>query len=261
MPDFSSKIQLTWFNFWGSGQHDLRSPLTSLLAVVSMLKDETYGTISPDGKEILSQSRNNVLRLISLINDLLDAERLESGLVEYHPHHVLVSDIVIDCMNALNALTKNKQLRFDVQVGDARVFVDQARATQVLVNIVGNAIEVSPENATITIEAIRQTPDHVDVRVSDQGPGIPDAMKEAVFEKFRQVERRSTSHSGLGLAICRSIIERSGGSIGVEDGKNHSGCTFWFRLPASQAIVSSTAAPRERTPAEAAQKLQVRIAS
>lgn len=241
--------------------HDLRSPLTSLLAVVSMLKDESYGTLSPDGKEILSQSRNSVLRLISLINDLLDAERLDSGLVEYHPHHVLVSDIVIDCMNALNALTKSKQLRFDVQVGDARVFVDQARATQVLVNIVGNAIEVSPENARITIEAIRISAGYVEVRVTDHGPGIPDAMKETVFEKFREVERRSTSHSGLGLAICKSIIERSGGSIGVEDGKKHSGCTFWFRLPTSQAIVASKSAPLERTNAEAAHKLQVPIAS
>lgn len=219
--------------------HDLRSPLTSLLAVVSMLKDETYGALSPDGKEILSQSRNNVLRLISLINDLLDVERLESGVVEFNPKDVAVSDIVIDCMNSLNALTKAKQLRFDVYVGDARVFVDKARATQVLVNIVGNAIEVSPERGIITIESLRVTADHVEVRVADQGPGIPDAMKETVFEKFRQVERRSTSptsHSGLGLAICKSIIERSGGSIGVENGTN-SGCTFWFRLPASHAIV------------------------
>ncbi len=227
--------------------HDLRSPLTSLLAVVSMLKDDTYGMISPDGKEILSQSRNNVLRLISLINDLFDVERLESGVVEYNPEDVAVSDIVIDCMNSLNALTKGKQLQFDVCVGDARVFVDQARATQVLVNIVGNAIEVSPENATITIKALRTNADQVEVGVTDQGPGIPDEMKEIVFEKFRQVQRNSSSNSGLGLAICKSIIERSGGAIGVQDAEQASGCTLWFRLPAAPSVAESKTESRNQT--------------
>lgn len=237
--------------------HDLRSPLTSLLAVVSMLKDETYGTISPDGKEVLTQSRNNVLRLISLINDLLDVERLETGLVEYNPLDVAVTDIVIDCLNSLHALSKSKQLRFDVHVGDVRLFADQARTTQVLVNIVGNAIEVSPENGTITIEATRPTADQVEVRVTDQGPGIPDAMKDIVFEKFRQLERRSSNNSGLGLAICKNIVEHSGGSIGVQDGAENRGCTFWFRLPGSTQSAGTQTVLPERINAEAAQQLQI----
>ncbi len=212
--------------------HDLRTPLTSIQAMTSMFADGIYGPISEAGREVLARVRGNVMRLISLVNDLLDVEKMESGHLQLNLKSCSLSEIVSRCLDAVGGYASQQGVNLQADPSEARVYADPDRLVQVLVNLVGNAVKFSPRDSLVRISVLEQD-GFVETRVQDSGPGIPSAYRESVFDKFKQVRASDATEkkgSGLGLAICKAIVELHGGTIGVES-EEGKGSTFWFRIP------------------------------
>lgn len=211
--------------------HDLRTPLTSLRGSLRLLLDGVMGSASDDMKNELQVADRNTQRLIGLINDLLDVERFQSGKVKMSMEEAAIAGIFADAEESVSALAEDHKIKIDVIESNIRVVVDRDRIVQVMINLLSNAIKFSPEASIIRVEAT-QLENETEVSVSDQGRGIPSDLQEAIFERFKKVETTTEDKrrgSGLGLPICKAIIEEHGGTIGVrsEAGK---GSTFWFRI-------------------------------
>ncbi|PZM81336.1 MAG: hypothetical protein DKT66_19155 [Candidatus Melainabacteria bacterium] len=213
--------------------HDLRTPLTSIQMVHSLLAAGAYGELSDDGKESVEGAQDCCDRLITLVNDLLDLERMESGRMDLSLDSVLLSEIIKPSLNMVANAVKQKKI--DIKLGttlDPIVTADKERIIQVLINLISNAIKFSPENSTIQITTEIDDSFAI-IKVKDEGRGVPESMRVSIFERFKQVKKSDSKDrkgSGLGLAISKAIVELHGGQIGVnsEEGK---GSTFYFSLP------------------------------
>lgn len=212
--------------------HDLRTPLTSIQMYLSLLSTGVYGALNESGKENLSTAGNNINRLINLINDLLDAEKMEAGKLQLHYARMSMGDVLEDALMAVTGYASQQGVELDLIPYDADIVADADRLVQVLVNLLANAVKFSPAGSKVVISAVDH-PQCLEVRVCDRGRGIPASHLNSVFDRFAQVkstDAHKARGAGLGLTICRSIVETHGGTIGVisEEGK---GSTFWFRIP------------------------------
>ncbi|MBA4076719.1 MAG: hypothetical protein C0508_16875, partial [Cyanobacteria bacterium PR.023] len=227
--------------------HDLRSPLTSLQGVLTLLSSGAAGELPKAAKDKISAAESDLGRLIKLTNDLLDTERLASGQLDLHKKRCLLADIVEEAMDAVSTFAKQhdiKVLAADLENGRAMntmLELDPERMGQVLTNLLNNAIKYSPAGAEVQISAAvisaKGGRELVKVSITDQGRGVPEAFQTTIFEKFKQVKEsdsRELGGKGLGLAICKSIIEQHGGTIAV-DSNGSKGSTFWFEIPLQQA--------------------------
>ncbi len=219
--------------------HDLRTPLTSISGFLSLLRSGKYNQLSESGMESLKSADASVNRLMSMVNDLLDIERVESGRLDLNLGPVTVEGLVEGVFGMLEPIAKDKSIELIATANKDLEFVaDADRLNQVLVNLVSNAIKFSERDSKIVLEAIEDK-ENIRIEVRDTGRGVPDHLKQAVFERFKQVDPADAAKrkgTGLGLAISKAIIERHGGSIGVEDNKcedGKRGSVFWFTLPKS----------------------------
>jgi len=221
--------------FVATVSHELRTPLTSIRGALGLIAAGGLGELPPGAHELLTVAERNSVRLVTLINDILDLERLESGKIHMQFAEVPVAAVVRRAIEAVAGAAAAAEIRLVGPVDSAaRAWGDIDRLTQVMVNLLSNAIKFSPAGSAVTVTAT-QTPQWVEVRVADQGRGVPAALHEVVFERFRQVaasDERDKGGTGLGLAICRAIIEQHQGLIGVESSAE-TGSTFWFRVPPS----------------------------
>jgi PAS domain S-box-containing protein len=211
--------------------HDLRSPLTSINMRLGTLAGGMHGDLPEAALKIISTIEGSVVRLIGLINDLLDVEKLESGAWDMRFEEKSFLDTMEIATESLLALGEKKNVEIVLPSNDVIVKADHERLTQVLANIMSNAIKFSPDNSKVIV--IQEAKDGLlEVRISDSGPGILDEERALVFDRFRQSKRDSgkKTGSGLGLAICAAIIKEHGGKIGV-DSNNGQGSTFWFQIP------------------------------
>lgn len=213
--------------------HDLRTPLTSIQMVLSLLEAEAYGQLSDSGHENLEAAEANVNRLIGLVNGLLDLEKMESGKLILLRESYKVADILTPSLQAVRGFAEQQGVNLAAPAhGNPEIFADRDRLVQVIINLVSNAIKFSPKGGTVTL-AIAEEPDWIRFNIVDQGRGVPEQLREAIFDRFKQVEiddAKVKGGSGLGLAICKAIVERHGGTIGV-DSQEGRGSTFWFRIP------------------------------
>ena len=213
--------------------HDLRTPLTSIQMVLSLLEAEAYGQLSDSGHENLEAAEANVNRLIGLVNGLLDLEKMESGKLILLRESYKVADILTPSLQAVRGFAEQQGVKLAAPAhGNPEIFADRDRLVQVIINLVSNAIKFSPKGGTVTL-AIAEEPDCIRFNIIDQGRGVPEQLREAIFDRFKQVEiddAKVKGGSGLGLAICKAIVERHGGTIGV-DSQEGRGSTFWFRIP------------------------------
>lgn len=214
--------------------HDLRSPLCSIQISLNLMESGAAGELSEKSKKIVERSTSDVTRLIELIDDLLDLEKLQAGKMQLDMEVCDMSVVAARAVSAVQQLAEQRNIKLSAEDKPIEGFADASKLVQVVVNLLGNAIKFSPDNSTINV-TYDEVPGFVEMRVTDQGRGIPADKIGSIFNRFEQVEsadHKEKGGKGLGLAICKSIVEAHNGEIGVtSDGT--SGSTFWFRIPQS----------------------------
>lgn len=211
--------------------HDLKIPLTSMIGLMSLLEKGAIGELNPKGKSISQKVQKDMSRLLRLINDLLDIEKIELGKFSLDCRTMRAVDAIDQARQIMTPLADLKNVSLETATSEATCWADEERVVQVLVNLLSNAISFAPDDSTISItcEDIGAT---TRIAVIDQGKGISADNLEKVFSKFEQVESSDSfkrKGTGLGLAICKSIVEEHGGEIGVKS-QSGSGSEFWFTL-------------------------------
>ncbi len=211
--------------------HELRTPLTSLRGSVKLL-EQTGDRMTPEQRtRMLAIAGGNADRLVRLVNDILDLERLTAGRMTIERVETDVCEIVREAVENIRPLAQQAQVASEVNGRPAIACVDHLRIAQVVTNLLANAVKFSPANSTITVDlATEEGCFHLAVR--DQGRGIPADQLESIFERFHQVEKsdaRQKGGTGLGLAISRQIVRLHGGRIWAES--NGTGSTFHVRIP------------------------------
>jgi len=217
--------------FLSTVSHELRTPLTSISGSLGLLASGALGALSTEVLDVVAIAERNAIRLMALINDILDLERLQTGTIELQCAAVPVTAVLHRAMDSLATFERTHGVTVETPEVSTMVWADADRIVQVLVNLLSNAVKFSPPGGVVTI-AVRCSEGWVEFRVTDQGRGVPATHREAIFERFRQVETsdaREKGGTGLGLAICKSIVEQHGGTIGVEGGAER-GSSFWFRV-------------------------------
>ena len=212
--------------------HDLRTPLAAVLGYLELLTLGALGQTSDNINSGADTARRNVERLIRLVSDLLDLEKMEAGKMKMTPRIIYMENIIEKSIATIGELADIKEIKLKYNQTDAEVFADQDRVIQVIVNLVSNAIKFSPRGETIEINTIEKN-EFVETQIIDHGRGVPPEYQEAIFEKYTQIKTEDGTRkggTGLGLPICKLIIQQLGGSIGVQSEPGQ-GSTFWFRLP------------------------------
>lgn len=220
--------------FISTVSHELRTPLTSIRGSLSLVSAGVLGDLPKDAAEVLSIAERNSVRLVALINDILDLERLQFGRLEMRFEPLPAAGLLARALEAVRPLAQAEDVHLEVTAAEGEAQCDGDRIVQVLVNLLSNAIKFSPHGGRVQLSA---TPvgNWIELRVSDQGRGIPSAWHQAIFERFRQVhvsDTRQKGGTGLGLAISKAIVEQHAGAIGVESEEGR-GSSFWVRLPAA----------------------------
>lgn len=211
--------------------HDLRSPLANVQVSLALAAKGKYGELNTQGVERFNKAEQSIERLITLLNELLDAEKMEAGLLELDPAPMNLANAVAHSVDSVKTLAEQKNVSIKYgDIKDIEIIGDEARLVRVIVNLLSNAVKFTPVGSTVTVSLI-QNATTVDVRVSDQGEGIPDDAKEKIFDRFYRLgNSEKVSGIGLGLTICKNIVSAHRGQIGV-DSVVGEGSTFWIRLP------------------------------
>ncbi len=221
--------------------HDLRTPLTSIQLCLSMATMGAYGEMSKQGFQCISIAERSCQRLITMINQLLDIEKLQAGMMELDVRMGPLDDVIQRSADAVRSFAEENHVSITTQEVDCQVNADSDRLVQVMVNLLSNAIKYSPKEGTVSITT-NVGVGSVEVRITDQGRGIPPEYMGAIFERYKQVDKtdkREKKGTGLGLPICKAIVESHGGEIGVES-EMGKGSTFWFKIPLNQSIATPT---------------------
>ncbi len=218
--------------FISVASHEMRTPLTSIHGVIQFLEAGRLGSLSPAGKEMINLARRNTERLICLLNDVLDLERMESGKEQIERQYCDSAELINQAIEIVNYLAQEHQILIETNPQSIKLWADPDRILQALINLISNAIKFSNAGSTIWITS-QQENQEVLFTVKDRGRGIPTDKLESIFERFHQVDAtdaRKKGGTGLGLAICRNIVEQHGGRIWVESVFGQ-GSSFYFTLP------------------------------
>lgn len=240
------RIERMKSEFVSTVSHELRTPLTSIAGSLGLLAGGVAGDIPPRARQLIEIARNNSNRLVLLINDILDLEKIEAGRMDFKPREVDIADLARQAIDANRAYAQKYEVAYDlVEPSDACLaHVDPDRIMQVFNNLLSNAAKFSTAGGTVEIVVARADPVRLRVEVVDHGQGIPQAFQARIFEKFSQADStdsRAKGGTGLGLSIVRTIVERSGGTVGFRSAEGQ-GTTFWFELPELRAGDDSAAA-------------------
>ncbi|HLO51973.1 MAG TPA: response regulator [Kamptonema sp.] len=243
--------------------HELRTPLTSIHGSLGMLASGLLDAQPETGKRLLEIAVNSTDRLVRLINDILDIERIEAGKVTMAKQRCDVSELMNKAAEVIQTMAEKFGVSVVISPLSSQVWVDCDRIIQTLTNLLSNAIKFSTSGTTVwlsaeigkkddfgeTINAASSSssclPAHILFTIKDQGRGIPQDKLETIFERFQQVDAsdsRNQDGTGLGLAICRNIVQQHGGQIWVESILGE-GSTFYFTLPIEGKDEGAIASP------------------
>jgi signal transduction histidine kinase/DNA-binding response OmpR family regulator len=233
--------------FISTVSHELRTPLTSIRGALGLLSAGLLGNVEPKAQNLLRIAASNTERLIRLINDILDLERMDSGRAPLTLRRCSMYDLAHEAVDTMNTMADSAGITIDLTSNAPRDSIyfdaDSDRILQVLTNLLSNAFKFSPAGSTVAIQ-IDSNPNSLLLRVMDRGRGIPADKLDAVFDRFQQVESADASKkggAGLGLAICRSIIQQHGGAIWAQPNRDGVGTTLWVQL--SRSARASDVAP------------------
>jgi NtrC-family two-component system sensor histidine kinase KinB len=223
-------------NLVGTVSHELKTPLTSLRMAVHLLLEPNLGTLQPKQRELLEGVRDDVERLLRMLDNLLDLARLEGGVSALQRSEemveVLLHSMADEVRPLLESAGQRLELRIEPGTGGRSVSVDVARIRHVFMNLLANAAKYSPPGGTITLAAGEAPLGFVRFTVLDEGPGIPEESVPHVFDRFYRVPGQTKPGTGLGLAIARDIVVAHGGSITCRN-RPAPGAEFQFLLPSA----------------------------
>jgi PAS domain S-box-containing protein len=225
-------------DFVSNVSHELKTPLTSIKGSVDNMLDGLTGALNEKQIRYLARIKSNTDRLSRLINDLLDLSRIEAGRVEVRRASLPLTALAEEVAEHLKQLAAEKLIRIEVPPPDPQmtVWADRDKVTQVLMNLIGNAVKFTPQDGKVTVAMEKNGNDYIQISIADNGPGIRPEEADKIFSKFYQVanvDKQKPQGSGLGLAISKALVEMHGGKIWVES-KLGRGSTFYFTLPAQQ---------------------------
>jgi PAS domain S-box-containing protein len=224
--------------FVSTVSHELRTPLTSIRGSLGLLAGGLLTADPGKARRMVDIAVANTDRLVRLINDILDIERIESGRVKMEKRACEAASLMLQAVDSVRELADKAGVKLEVSPGPGRILADPDRVIQTMTNLLDNAIKFSPQGSTISLHLRRQNGDML-FEVKDRGRGIPADRLSVIFERFQQVDasdRREKGGTGLGLAICRSIVEQHGGRIWVESVLGQ-GSSFYFTLPVMEEPV------------------------
>lgn len=204
----------------GMVAHDLRNPLASIRGLTDFLCDGTVGPISAEQLDLVKTIQETSQSMLTMVNELLDQSVVESGELKIQPEDHLIADLLKKSvyLNNIQAAKKGSRIEIDPELTDAILSIDADKVKQVVNNLLSNAIKFSPPNSVIRVCMQRDSSTY-SVLVRDQGPGIPESERHKLFKDFSQTSVKPTAgekSTGLGLAICKRIMEAHGGSIAAE---------------------------------------------
>jgi signal transduction histidine kinase len=219
--------------FLANMSHELRTPLNAILGYAELLVDGIYGELPGKPRGVIERIHNNGKHLLALINDVLDLAKIEAGQLTLILEDYNIPEVVHSVVTATEPLAASKGLKFTAELQDNLPMAhgDARRVSQVLLNLVGNAIKFTDEGE-VEIRAMLDKGQFV-LTVRDTGPGIADADQERIFGEFQQIDNTNTRKkggTGLGLAISKRMVEIQGGTISVDSALGH-GSTFRIVLP------------------------------
>ncbi|GAB4381411.1 MAG: hypothetical protein Kow00121_39870 [Elainellaceae cyanobacterium] len=229
--------------------HELRTPMNSLIGALDLLGTGALGALTERGQQILKIAITNTERLIRLVNDILDLERMKSGKITMRKEECSLADLLSQATEVMRTMAEKTQVQLELSPCSAQLWADPDRILQTLTNLLSNAIKFSEPGNIVWISAApaqgngkgRESSDahtdpHILITVRDQGRGIPTDKLQSIFEPFQQVDTsdsRQKGGTGLGLAICRNIVEQHEGRIWVESVLGQ-GSSFFISLPLYQ---------------------------
>jgi len=219
--------------FTSTLSHELRTPLTSIIGSLQLVNSGVLGDVDKEVLDLTQVAERNGQRLLDLINDILDIEKIESGKLTLSPESIHIDELVRESMVLNKGFGDRFKVRFEFAGGSGwAVNADRKRMLQVMTNLLSNAAKFSPEGGAVEV-TIGETGPNLKVAVHDRGPGIPENFRHRIFGRFTQADSATTRQkggTGLGLAICKRLIEMMDGRIGFDD-RAGGGTTFWFELP------------------------------
>jgi PAS domain S-box-containing protein len=228
--------------------HELRTPLTSIRGSLGLLAGGTFGELPARGQRMAEIAVENTDRLVRLINDILDIERIDSGKVKLESAGCEASELVSRAIELMGQMASDAEIELTSSAESVPLEADPDRVLQTLTNLLSNAIKFSHRGGTVRLSCERQRGEAL-FAVHDKGRGIPAGKLDSIFERFQQVDAsdsREKGGTGLGLPICRSIVQQHGGRIWVESELGR-GSDFYFTLPAA-VEPERPAAPVSRMP-------------
>lgn len=244
------KVDRLKSEFISTVSHELRTPLTAIRGALGILNSGTLGGFSERAVEMLNVATRNSERLVLLVNDILDIEKLESEAVEFYCETADLNTLVVQSLRENQAYAQQLNVFYVLQSStpDLMVNVDPGRIAQVLANLLSNAAKFSHEGGEIIVRVVKtEQTDRARVEVLDHGIGISEGFKARVFEKFSQDDHsdaRSVYGTGLGLSISKSIVEQHHGILGFHSERDQGSC-FYFELPL-QHDSSNKSVPQSR---------------
>jgi len=224
--------------FVGTVSHELRTPLTSIRASLALLSDGALGELPPDVKELIDICNGNCIRLNRLVDDMLDIQKIEAGMMSFIPVTQPVLPLAREAIRTMQGMATAANVSLVLDTGadaqEAVAAIDYDRMTQVMTNLLSNAIKVAPRGSAVILHVIAQA-NGARLSVADRGPGIRPELRERVFQPFVQIAPKDggkprTGGTGLGLAICKRIVEEHGGTISIADAPG-GGTVFHVTLP------------------------------
>lgn len=231
--------------FIAMATHDIRAPISSTTAFLQLLlQGRLCGPVSDQAARLTNGVALGLERLLRLVEEILNIERLEEGTIELcHDKHYL-SELTEETLSSLEGSIREKSIHVKIEDGTTESLIcDGDRITQVIQNLLSNAIKFAPVGSVISI-SISDLGDLLEFRVTDQGPGIRHDKLLQVFDRFKQLDNQDRSSEkgfGLGLAICKAIVELHHGRIGVESQPGE-GASFWMRLPKNGCALGAVTA-------------------
>lgn len=250
---FEKKIEQMKSDFVANVSHEIRSPMAPMKEALNLVLDGTAGPLTKDQSKFLGILDSNMDRLIRLINDLLDLSKIEAGKIELVRTNVDIKQLISETTASVRPYADTKKITISTKVGDGvpTVDCDKDRITQVMMNLLTNALKFTPEEGSIRIalravrgapEDLRTTPgaqriarsEFIEISVCDSGPGMTQDEALTLFGRFKQlVQPQGIKGTGLGLAISKAIIDMHGGKMWVESEVGKGSC-FKFTLPISE---------------------------